>query len=197
MENIVKEIIQNHQRKIKPVVSRYFQNKKIIDAGCGNGINSFFFNKEYNSDVTLTDHEDIREREALQFPFYKSSLQSLPFGDKTFDIAFLQYVLHHLSPDISATAVINELKRIAIIIILVEEISTEKTDPEKARTFDLKMNHILLPSANMPIFSYFTDESIKQLFMTADLKILEEQIIDEGSGEDGYLQRKIYVLQTK
>lgn len=195
MEAIINKIVQNHQNKIQSIISRYIENKKILDIGCGNGINSVFFNQKYGADITLLDREDIREKEAAKFPFVEMSLgERLPFNNGSFDAIFLQYVLHHLPPEISITSVLRELGRVSGVIILVEEIFTDKTDAKKAREFDFKMNKILHPASDMAIYRYYTDEKLKEYFDGANLNIIEENVLDEGSEEDGYLQRKAYIL---
>ena len=131
-------LVFHHQKNIHEIVSRYLENKKVLDAGCGNGINAYFFHQNYGADVTLLDMEDIREKEATDFPFVTASVSMMPFEDGTFDVAFLQYVLHHIPAEISVDGVVGELGRVAKKVIIVEEIFTERTDVEKAKAFDVK-----------------------------------------------------------
>jgi ubiquinone/menaquinone biosynthesis C-methylase UbiE len=196
MNQAIKKIIWDNQINIRPFVGKYLANKNILDAGCGNGINAYFFKKRYSANVTLLDNEDIRSNEVLFFPFVKASLEKIPFSDNDFDVAFLQYVIHHISPEISIVDALKELIRVSKILIIIEEITTEKTDLEKAIKFDAKMNKIIHPNVEMPIYCYYSDEQLKQYFNELGLEIIEEKVINEGSKDAGDLQSKIYVLSS-
>lgn len=195
MEQETKLIIKEYQKKITPIIGRYLKNKKILDAGCGNGLNSFFFHQKYHSKIILLDYKDIRDREALSFPFFKSSVERLPFKIKYFDVVFVQYLLHHLSYKVNLKQVFKEFKRVAKIIIIVEEIITSKTNKQRARKFDAKLNKIIHPSTTMRIYKYYSDQELKHYFKQANLKIVKEKVIDRGNDENGFLQRKIYILK--
>jgi len=197
MRQIVKEIIEKHQKKILPIISNHIKNRRLLDVGCGNGINSFFFSKELGTKVTLLDIEDMREKEAIQFRFFKSSADNLPFKKDSFEVIFIQYVLHHLHSKIKIPAVLSELKRVAKDkVIIVEEIFTNRTNIKKAKEYDLMMNRKLHPSNAMIIIKYYDDEELKRLFKSANLKLIQEAIIAKGCEEDGYLQRKVYILEA-
>ena len=196
MNTDIKQIIENHQKLTIPIIGKYVRNRRLLDAGCGNGVNSYLFNQKFKSDVTLLDVEDLREDEAKAFPFIKSGIDTLPFNDKSFDVAFLQYVIHHLPPEIAVDEVLRELGRVSEMLIIVEEIFTNRTNRERAKAFDAKMNKILHPDSQMKTYVYYTDEKVKAAIIAAGLNLAEEKIIDEGSEEDGYLQRKIYIINS-
>lgn len=196
MQKNVKQIIEEYQQRLLPIVKKYIENKNLLDVGCGNGFNSFFFNKKFGTKITLLDIEDIRDKEVISFPFFESSLEKMPFESKSFDVIFLQYVIHHLPPKINLEEVFSELKRVGKIVIIVEEIITEKTDIQKAKEYDSKVNKTLHPSSNnMHIFKYYTDPELNRFFAKSKMHIVEEKILDEGCEADGFLQRKIYVLK--
>lgn len=192
----ITEIVYNNQKKIEPIVGKYLKDKRVLDVGCGNGLNSCYFKQLYNCDITLTDKEDIRTDESLVFPFVKASLEKMPFENKQFDVAFLQYVIHHISPEISIGEVFKELSRVSNIIIVIEESKTEKTNLELARKFDAEMNEKIHPNVDMPIYRYYDDEELKNYFKNANLEILEEKVLNETKEEHGCLQNKAYVLRT-
>ncbi len=196
MQKNVKQIIEDYQQILLPVVKKYIEDKSLLDVGCGNGFNSFFFNKKFDTKITLLDIEDIRDKEVISFPFFESSLEKLPFEQKSFDVVFLQYVLHHLPPKISVEEVFIELKRVGKIVIIVEEMITKKTNVQKAKEFDSKVNKLIHPSSNnMHIYKYYTDSELKEFFTKSKMQIIEEKILDEGCEEDGFLQRKVYILK--
>jgi len=190
----IKNLIEEYQESILPTIEKYIKNKTILDAGCGNGINSVLFNKKYNSEMTLIDFQDIRDKEAHKFPFFKTSIEKTPFKTKTFEVVFLQYVLHHLPLKVNINDILIELKRVGKTIIIIEEIKTNKTNLKKAKEFDAKINDLIHPSTIMPIYKYYSDEELQILIKKANLKITEEKIIHNGCEEDGFLQKKIYIL---
>ena len=191
----IKKLIEEYQEKILPTIGKYIKKKNILDVGCGNGINSVLFNKKYNSKMTLIDFQDIRDKEAYHFPFQKCSVEKIPFENETFEVVFIQYVLHHLPQEINLQNVFKELKRVGEIIIIIEEIITEKTNIKKAKEFDAKINDLIHPSTIMPIYKYYSDTELKKLFKNTNLKIIEEIIINNGYKENGFLQQKIYILK--
>jgi len=195
MKKNVKKIIENYQKKFLPIIKKHIKNKTLLDAGCGNGLNSFFFNKKLGSKITLLDIKDMRDKEVECFPFFKSSIEKMPFKSNSFDAVFIQYVLHHLLPQTNFENVFRELKRVGEIVILVEEIITKKTEISKAKKFDMKINKIFHPSQKMPIYKYYSDKELKNVFSNAKIKIIKEKVFDEGCKEDGFLQRKIYILK--
>ena len=195
MEKNVRQIIEQHQQSLLPIIKKYIEHKNLLDAGCGNGLNSFLFNKNVGTKITLLDIEDIRDAEAISFPFFESSLEKLPFESGSFDVVFLQYVLHHLPLEIKLKDVFEELKRVSGMVIIVEEISTKKTNIQKAKEYDSKINKMIHSSSNyMHVYKYYSDVELKSNFSDTEMNIVEEQIFDEGCKEDGFLQRKIYVL---
>jgi len=196
MQKNVKQIIEDSQQRLLPIVKKYIENKSLLDVGCGNGFNSFFFNKKFGTKITLLDVEDIRDKEVISFPFFESSLEQLPFEQKLFDVVFLQYVLHHLPPKINFEEVFIELKRVGKIVIIVEEIITEKTNVQKAKEHDSKINKLIHPSSNnMHIYKYYSDSELKEFFIKSKIHIVEEKILDEGRKDNGFLQKKIYIVK--
>ncbi|HMQ07558.1 MAG TPA: class I SAM-dependent methyltransferase [Saprospiraceae bacterium] len=196
MQNTPKKIIEDYQKRLLPHIAKYIANKNLLDVGCGNGFNSYFFSKHFATEITLVDVEDIRDEEVSPFPFFQSSLEKLPFKSSTFDIVFLQYVLHHLPPEIHIEAVFWELKRVGKMVIIVEEVCTENTHIHKAIEYDSKMNAILHPnSGNILVHKYYSDAELKEVFSKVSLDIIEEKTIFHGSEENGYLIQRMYVLK--
>jgi ubiquinone/menaquinone biosynthesis C-methylase UbiE len=194
METDIKRIINEYQKDLLPLIGKYLQGKQLLDVGCGNGLNSFFFNKKFNTQITLLDVTDMRNKSVKDFPFVKASAEKIPFGKNSFEIVFLQYVLHHLPSEIIVLRVLKELKRVGEKIIVVEEIKTAKTILEKAKKFDEDINRKIHPRSDMPIYKYYSDLELKNLFKKANLDFIEEHILHEGNRNEGFIERKVYVL---
>jgi len=79
-----------------------FDNKKILDFGCGVGSNSSLFDKENYEGI---DYDSRRVNYAkLIYPDYKFSNfdgNNLNFSSKSFDYILIIAVLHHISPDLT------------------------------------------------------------------------------------------------
>lgn len=194
MRKDILNIIKKDQKKSLPIIKKYIKRKTLLDVGCGNAINSFLFNKKYKTKVTLLDKQDIREKEEISFPFFLGSIDKIPFDQDSFDVVFVQYVLHHLSSEIKLEKSLKELKRVGRIIIIIEEIIGKKTNLEIAKHFDEKTNKIMNPGSKTPVNKYYKDEELKKLFNLTGLKIIEEKIIDKGCKINGYLERKVYII---
>lgn len=194
MDQNIKQIISNNQDTIAPVVGKYLQDKSVLDVGCGNGINSLLISERYDAQMTLLDVNDIRSEDAFKFPFIKSSIDKISLEDKKFDVAFVQYVIHHISSNISLPNVFKELKRVAKTIVIIEEITCEKTNLKVALEFDERINKIIHPNHELPIIRHYSDTELKELFSQSGLNIIEEKLLNPGSEETGYLQNKAYIL---
>lgn len=198
MNKTGRQIIEESQEKTLPLLQNHITNKSLLDVGCGNALNAYFFNKKVGADVTLVDVEDIRDNDAKPFPFVESSIENIRFDSNTFDVVFLQYVIHHLPQHINLEQVLQNLGSIGKKVIIVEEIIDEKTNVKKAREFDERMNRIIHPTSNhMEIHKYYTDSELKHLFALSNLQIIEEKVLSHGCDDDGFLRCKFYVLEQK
>ncbi|MEL7239180.1 MAG: class I SAM-dependent methyltransferase, partial [Planctomycetota bacterium] len=87
----------------------------LLDLGCGEGfVGDALRARGY--DVTLADAADFH-RSPLPFVLYDG--RALPFADRTFDAAYLYFVLHHTE---DARAVLDEALRVARRVIVVESV---------------------------------------------------------------------------
>lgn len=198
MNKTGREIIEESQEKTLPILQKYIAKKSLLDVGCGNALNAYFFNKKMGTEVTLVDVEDIRDKDAKRFPFVESSIEKIRFENDTFDVVFLQFVIHHLPQHINLEQVLQNLGNIGKKVIIVEEIIDEKTNVKKAREFDEKMNRIIHPtSKHMEIHKYYTDSELKHLFALSNLQIIEEKMLSHGCNDDGFLRCKFYVLEQQ
>ncbi|GEM_PF-3561103 len=107
------------------------ENKEIIDIGCGS--KSHFYTPEIVKKRTGIDcsPEMIASAKKL-YPFathYVASAENLPFADKSFDIAIIQFVLHHIEPD-HWHQVLTEAQRVAKeSIIILDHVNHDKLLP--------------------------------------------------------------------
>lgn len=74
---------------MKPFVN---EGDTILDIGAGSGKFGKFVQEQLKVRVTGVDVCDYSDR---QIPFFVYDGDRLPFGDKSFDVAFLAFVLHH------------------------------------------------------------------------------------------------------
>lgn len=187
-----------HHKKILPLISKYLKNKRMLDAGCGTGMNSVFLKEKLKCIPILSDIRDLREKPAKIFPFYKASISKMPFHDKEFDVAFVQYVLHHVSSKFKINNVLKELKRVTKgEIVIIEETVTKNTDIKQAIKHDLEINVRLHPSLADEKIKFYTEKELKEAFKASGLKIIEETVVKKETETDGGLLKKLYVLKRE
>jgi len=98
-------------------------NTKIIDIGAGDLYLSSLMEKELNCEVVGVD---IKEYKTDYTDYIKRIIiknNKLPFKDKTFDYAVFNGVLHHI-PKQEHTEILNEAKRVANNLIIIEDYPT-------------------------------------------------------------------------
>jgi len=104
------------RRKVAPFIKHLSPNDRIIDIGSGNGLITDYLRQE-GFDVTPLDIIDMAYHERVSPVVYDGDV--MPFEDKSFDVALILTVLHHIEePD----AVLVETQRIAQKIIIIEDI---------------------------------------------------------------------------
>ena len=114
-------VVSWYFRYVKHVNSN-FQDKKVLDLGCGTAPNLILFIREgfnyYGIDVTSKCFEDIFAN-ATKFNIDKSKIQlqtfippKLPFIDETFDIVVGLESLHFNSLSEQLMAILSEIRRV-------------------------------------------------------------------------------------
>ncbi len=74
-------------------------DKRVLVAGCGTGIDLHYLKKHYAPSFTVTDISEnfVRKTQALHAVGGRvADTETLPFGDNSFDYAFVAASLHHL-----------------------------------------------------------------------------------------------------
>jgi 2-polyprenyl-3-methyl-5-hydroxy-6-metoxy-1,4-benzoquinol methylase len=103
-------LIKNRKHSTSPT--------RILDAGCGDGINLFGLNKisqtlSLEAQIYGVDYNPLRLERASKFSFVEeitqSPLDDLPYADAWFDVIICNQVLEHIPQD---QKVLEELKRV-------------------------------------------------------------------------------------
>jgi len=120
-------LIEGRWRVFEKAICDFFQacnlpsaddSARILDAGCGDGINLFGLNNiisanKWNAKIYGVDYNPLRLERASKFPFVEeinqSSLDNLPYADGWFDVVLCSQVLEHISND---KKVLQEFKRV-------------------------------------------------------------------------------------
>lgn len=92
-------------------VPKYFKNMKILDLGCGYGIDSKNFTKFSDNVVgsDIDEHPTWKIYSNKNLKFVKSKSEKLPFKDNEFDCVYLKDLLHHVG-NVSKT--LKEIRRV-------------------------------------------------------------------------------------
>jgi len=112
-------------------VDHIIKDKEIIDIGCGN-VSHFYHPNHAKKRVGIDTSPEMIEAANKLYPnstHQVASALNLPFEDKSFDIALIQFVLHHIAAD-QWYAVLSEAKRVARdAIIIFDHVKHEKFFP--------------------------------------------------------------------
>ena len=82
--------------------SRGYENKKILDVGCGRGDYTYFFGKKNRT--TGIDLQNVIRKEYYNFDFQIADCTNLPFRNGTFDLVISFDVIEHIESDKKALA---------------------------------------------------------------------------------------------
>lgn len=77
--------------------SQGYENKKILDMGCGKGNYTYFFGKR-NKTIGI-DLQDVVEGKYRNFDFQIADATNLPFQNNTFDLVVSLDVIEHIEND--------------------------------------------------------------------------------------------------
>lgn len=130
---ILPEYEEQFLKWIGPLTERDFKNLQILDAGCGNGRNSFWPIKYGASSVVAFDHAiqtvEVAKTNLKKFKnahVFFGSIYEIPYKNK-FDIAFSIGVIHHLSnPKEAVSELVKATKRGGLVLIWVYGIDQNK-----------------------------------------------------------------------
>ena len=140
------------------------ENNSILDAGCGNCLITQSL-RQKGFDCTPLDVGNLSIFDEVQPVVYDGL--SMPFEDKSFDVALLLTVLHH-TPD--PIPVLEECARVANKIIITEDIYSNKIQQYLTYAMDTIVNfgHSEMTYQNK------SDAEWKAAFEHSGLKLLSE-----------------------
>lgn len=113
---ILKKINGLHALSVNDLVT----NKEIIDIGCGN-VSHFYDPRYAKRRVGIDTSPEMIQSANKLYPdsvHQVASATHLPFPDKSFDIALIQFVLHHIAEE-KWSRVLHEAKRVARDSIII------------------------------------------------------------------------------
>lgn len=118
-------------------------NDKILDIGCGTGIISSVIIHNFRVKVTGCDIKNCLDH---KIPFYLIPKNGkLPFHDRSFDVAMLNDVLHHIN-NTGQKKVIREALRVAKKVLIFEDEPTLVV-----KIFDILLNKFHYDSLDTPL----------------------------------------------
>ncbi|MFA4826238.1 MAG: class I SAM-dependent methyltransferase [Methanoregula sp.] len=109
---------------VSPIDKKYFKNKRVLDAGCGNGSYAYYA-ASYGAEVIAIDFSDAvsvaqENTKNMNVQVVRGDITHPPFKENKFDYIFSIGVLHHLpEPETGFHQLIPLLKPGALISIWV------------------------------------------------------------------------------
>lgn len=188
------QIVKANRKRVFRITGPFLTKKKVLDIGCGNGETGYFIHKTARSEISLVDVIDIRSRQARKLEFCIAPATKLPFASQVFDVAYIQFVLHHIGRNSTLLQVLKEAKRVAQTIIIIEELKNKKTDVKHAKKFDADINELIHPQVKMPIVQYYTNEKILTVIQKLQMKVSKNLLLDAGNKQNGFLETRLYIL---
>ncbi|HPS61323.1 MAG TPA: methyltransferase domain-containing protein [Candidatus Cloacimonas sp.] len=153
-------------------------SKKIVDIGCNEGHLFAGYDRKNITSVDI-DLYDIPN-------FVRADAQSLPFGDKTFDIAVLGEVVEHCPDPLKAVTEARRVAKQVIVTVPYEQKWTSILDPmmpiekklEKERTTAVE----IAKSGNPKAKDFYTEDNFQHLYHSHFFtpKTLEKLLKDAG-----------------
>lgn len=115
------------------------QEKRILEIGCGCGFISLQLGKACKSLVAIDCdpcalEEARRVRSATNIEYLEATAQSLPFEDRTFDMAIFSNSFHHIPGSLQETAILETVRVLideAMVIMLEPGFSGALFEAEK------------------------------------------------------------------
>ncbi len=131
------------------------KEKKVLDIGCGNGVVSRYLQKYFKWDLTGCD---IMEYTVEKIKFvHMTDRYKLPFKNKSFEIAMLNDMLHHVTYENQEKLIVESL-RVAKKVLIFDE---NPTLIGKISDFLINQFH----NSNMEfLFTFRTKENWEKLF---------------------------------
>ncbi len=150
--------------KLNPVLPFLNENFKILDAGCGNCLITQSL-RQKGFDCTPLDVDNLSIIDEVQPVVYDGL--SIPFEDKSFDVALLLTVLHH-TPD--PIPVLEECARVSKKIIITEDIYSNRLQQYLTYAMDTIVNF----GHSQMTYQNKSDEEWKTAFEHSGLQLIEE-----------------------
>lgn len=149
-------------RESEPFIEK---GSKILDLGCGRGINAVAFKDYFQAEVVGAD---IKDQRIFNFPFELIDGKNLPFPDHSFDTVLISYVLHHAE---DPSQLLEEAKRVSKNKIIIYEDLKEKGLAGLGCWLHKTTYKISVPLQKNPM-GFHNEKEWEELFNQIGLKII-------------------------
>jgi len=177
---------QIRAKRICKIYKDYINEQdSILDVGCGDGMIATLIKKILNKNIYLvgTDMIDMD----CPFRFKLTDGKTLPFKDKSFDIAMVNDVLHHI-PFEKQIIIIKECLRVAKKVLLYEV-----KDGFLEKMVDIVTNQIYDRRVKLPLTMRKVEDWMK-LFQKMNIKYVV-RIIPRSLDQLYLLKNYLFVLE--
>ena len=158
---------------VDPSIDFIENGDNILDIGAGTGWVAEEIKKRKKTNATLLDVTDFNQTD-LKLVLYEGKI--MPFEDNSFDVVFINFVLHHTDNPIE---VLKEAKRVSRRnVIIFEDTYTSGTGYFFLCLWDYISNlpsFLVAPFTEKMPFNFKTVTDWRNVFYNLDLKIISEK----------------------
>lgn len=145
---------------IRPHVS---ESNSVLDLGCGDLLIGQVVQQTTGADVTGLDVIDTNQ---TKLPLMLFDGKEIPFADKSFDVTYASFVLHHTD---NARELLSECARVTRKkIVILEDVYKNNVGLLVAKVLDLT-NKFAYPNMRFPL-NFMKEEQWIDLFRALDVK---------------------------
>ena len=162
---------------------------RILDIGCGNAASIHCLEQNGYDSIYNIDIMDLRKFKTNHFQLWNGN--KIPFGDNSFDLISLNFVLHHLSNK-RKVDILNEARRVTEkYIFILEDTPRNFIDRILSYLHGLHYQHRIKTNSS---FGFYSQSKWEEIFKNLGLKVMISQKLARFSRRLGQPYARTFFL---